>query len=298
MFTLQFFFSEASAALMPSRKDLKRLHVTFGDSKRIISLPKGEKVKDLRYHFLRSFADILSEHVAVANVKFQQFDDAFQDYTDLENDQTLEENGRVKAFIAAKYGEKESSCWKEVETGYSHFPPHIVFPWIWCKPWCKPWETFEPPDIKFHPIKKDVPYRLWNVVSNGLIQRDPDNPSIVTCSGGFGSQETNTVIEAKSYGMNLFYLVYVDPLKDSMLYITVKGEEQEIIVAPSASDAALFEPDYYWGHTMFRSKPYQNLYLGCDSNRLATLVPMTDRLYPNPQALFIVNKFNLIMPVD
>ena len=103
---MQFFFSEASAALMPSRKDLKRLHVTFGDSKRIISLPKGEKVKDLRYHFLRSFSDILSEHVAVANVKFQQFDDAFQDYTDLESDQTLEENGRVKAFIAAKYGEK------------------------------------------------------------------------------------------------------------------------------------------------------------------------------------------------
>ena len=91
---------------MLSKKDSKRVHVTFGDSKRVISLPKGEIVKDLRYHFLRSFSDILSEHVAVANVKFQRFDDTFQDYIDLENDDKLENNGRVKAFIAAKYGEK------------------------------------------------------------------------------------------------------------------------------------------------------------------------------------------------
>jgi len=30
--------------------------------------------------------------------------------------------------------------------------------------------------------------------------------------------------------MNLFYLVFVDPQKNSMLYMTVKGEKQEIIV--------------------------------------------------------------------
>jgi len=47
------------------------------------------------------------------------------------------------------------------------------------------------------------------------------------------------------------------------------------------SDVALFEPGYYWGQTtyilyaMFRSKPYNNLYLGCDSNRMATLVPLS-----------------------
>ena len=40
----------------------------------------------------------------------------------------------------------------------------------------------------------------------------------------------SAVIHAKSYGMNLFYLVFVDPQKNSMLYVTVKGEKQEIIV--------------------------------------------------------------------
>ena len=42
-----------------------------------------------------------------------------------------------------------------------------------------------PEDLKCHPITKDT-YRLWNLVSNGLIQPMNDNPSVVTCSGQFG----------------------------------------------------------------------------------------------------------------
>ena len=63
---------------------------------------------------------------------------------------------------------------------------------------------------------------------------------------------------------------------------------------PSQSNEALFEPDYYWGHTVFRSKPWSSLYLGTDANGMATLVTMEDSQYPNPQALFIVNKYNVI----
>ena len=39
--------------------------------------------------------------------------------------------------------------------------------------------------VKSHPITKD-PFRLWNLVSNGLIQPMNDNSSVVTCSGQFG----------------------------------------------------------------------------------------------------------------
>ena len=49
-------------------------------------------------------------------------------------------------------------------------------------------------DVRYHTIKKDVPYRLWNLVSNGLIQPMPDKPTVVTCSGNFGdanSKEMN-----------------------------------------------------------------------------------------------------------
>ena len=42
----------------------------------------------------------------------------------------------------------------------------------------------------------------------------------------------SAVIEAKSFGHNLFYLVYSDPsLPQGYLYITAKGENQEIILS-------------------------------------------------------------------
>ena len=63
---------------------------------------------------------------------------------------------------------------------------------------------------------------------------------------------------------------------------------------PTESDDALFEPHYYYGFTAFRSKPFDLLYLGCDNDKSrATLVEMKDVDYPNPQALFTVNKIKL-----
>ena len=66
---------------------------------------------------------------------------------------------------------------------------------------------------------------------------------------------------------------------------------------PTQSGATLFEPNYYYGFTMFRSDPWHSLYLGCDDNKLATLVPTEDVNYPNPQALFTVNKYKVDLPV-
>ena len=39
------------------------------------------------------------------------------------------------------------------------------------------------------------------------------------------------MVEAKSFGQNLFYLVYSDPSVDGYLYVTAKGESQEIILS-------------------------------------------------------------------
>jgi len=147
-----------------------------------------------------------------------------------------------------------------------------------------------PPDLKPHTIKKDVSYRFWNLVSNGLMQKVGQK---VTCSGGFPSSDT--MIQAKSVGNNEFHLVYNgDGPKDKYLYITSKGEGQNVIVNSTPTSGSIFVPDYYWGHTMFKSKPYTTpaLYLGSDGKKNATLVTMEDPCYPNPQALFIVNKYN------
>ena len=57
-----------------------------------------------------------------------------------------------------------------------------------------PWDSLTesqparfPPDLKPHTIKKDVPYFLWNPVSDGLMQKVGQK---VTCSGAFQNSES------------------------------------------------------------------------------------------------------------
>lgn len=69
-----------------------------------------------------------------------------------------------------------------------------------------------------------------------------------------------------------------------------------LLFQPSPSEEAKFEPDFYWGHTVFKSSRYNTLYLGCDENKKATLLPMKITNYPNPQNMFIVNEFNVLPP--
>ena len=107
---------DTSAIEMSFLKKTRRVHVTFGDYKRVINFPKDEEILDLRYHFHRGFSDVLSEDITPANVKFQRYDDAFQDYIDLENDAKLQENAKVKAIIPSKHGKKVyfSNCNLEI----------------------------------------------------------------------------------------------------------------------------------------------------------------------------------------
>ena len=55
-----------------------------------------------------------------------------------------------------------------------------------------------------------------------------------------------------------------------------------------------FIPDYFWSFTLFKSKPYSTLYLGCGSNAESILVSMNDTNYPDARALFIANKYSAI----
>ncbi|XP_020605055.1 uncharacterized protein LOC110043887 isoform X4 [Orbicella faveolata] len=271
-------------------KESKKVHVTFGDSKRIMSYEKGVEVKELRSLFLSEFSDVLADDISPANVKFQVLDETFKDYVDLGNNQQLEENAQIKAItFATKEKQVHSNC--HAEDGSSHFHPcHIVIPWYLVTESQGP----TPPDLKPHTIKKDVPYRFWNPVSNGLMQKVGQQ---VTCSGGFPSSDT--MIQAKSVGDNEFHLVYNgDGPPNGYLYITSTREGQEVTVSSTPTSGSIFVPNYYWGQTMFRSKPYSTLYLGSDGNRNATLVTMDDPFYPNPQALFIVNKYNPTTPIS
>ena len=62
---------------------------------------------------------------------------------------------------------------------------HVVIPWYGIAQASK--RSF----IKFHQIKKNVHYRLWNPVSNGFIKKDPSDLTTLHCSGGFDSADYN-----------------------------------------------------------------------------------------------------------
>ena len=49
-----------------------------------------------------------------------------------------------------------------------------------------------PQDVRYHTIKKAT-YRLWNLVSNGLIKPMNDNSSVATCSGQFGDSNSKEI---------------------------------------------------------------------------------------------------------
>ena len=68
---------------MSTLRKSRKAHITYGDSKRIITYNKGEAVEELRHHFLRVFSDELSDDVAPANVKFQRYHANSQDYEEL-----------------------------------------------------------------------------------------------------------------------------------------------------------------------------------------------------------------------
>ena len=80
---------------MASEKS-RKVHVTFGDSKRIMSYEEGAEVQELRSLFLRVFSDVLEDDISPANVKFQVLE-----YVDLGNDHHLEENAQIKATIVS-----------------------------------------------------------------------------------------------------------------------------------------------------------------------------------------------------
>ena len=77
-----------------------KVHVTYEETKRVISQQKGGEVQALRHLFLQVFSDVLSDRVAPANVTFQRYDDNFADYVELENDEKIKDDVKILALIS------------------------------------------------------------------------------------------------------------------------------------------------------------------------------------------------------
>ena len=76
-----------------------KVHVTFEETKRVLSYQKGAEVQELRPVFLQVFSDVLSSDIAPSHVKFQLYDDQFKDYVELSNEKRLEEDSKIRAVV-------------------------------------------------------------------------------------------------------------------------------------------------------------------------------------------------------
>ena len=85
---------------MSKKSKMLKVHVTHEENKRIISFQKGGEVKEFRHLFLQVFSDVLLDQVAPANVKLQRYDDSFEEYVDLGNEERLEEDHKLLALVS------------------------------------------------------------------------------------------------------------------------------------------------------------------------------------------------------
>ena len=85
---------------MLKKSKMLKVHVTHEENKRIISFQKGGEVKEFRHLFLQVFSDVLLDQVAPANVKLQRYDDSFEEYVDLSNEERLEEDLKLLALVS------------------------------------------------------------------------------------------------------------------------------------------------------------------------------------------------------
>lgn len=77
-----------------------RIHMTYGETKRVSSCSKGSEVKDLRSVFLQVFSDVVSDHASPADVTFQRYDDSFKDFVELNNDEKLVGDAKLRVLIS------------------------------------------------------------------------------------------------------------------------------------------------------------------------------------------------------
>ena len=80
-------------------------------------------------------------------------------------------------------------------------------------------QTSQPSDFKPHPIIENSPYRLWNIVSNGLIQRSPADPTLLTCMGGFNSNNSKFNLYFKDQLMILLCKNYFEIYRNVRLIL-------------------------------------------------------------------------------
>ena len=91
------------------------IHVTYNETKRVISHQKGGDIQGFRRLFLYFFSDVVPSELSPVRVKFQQYDDRFKDYVELRDVEKLYDDKKLRALIS-----KEREVWNSVVVFFLH----------------------------------------------------------------------------------------------------------------------------------------------------------------------------------
>ena len=75
------------------------IHVTYNDTKRIISYQKGGDVQGLTSKILQRFSDVLPSNVISEQVKLLRYDKRFKDVTECKNKFKFDDDHKVTVLI-------------------------------------------------------------------------------------------------------------------------------------------------------------------------------------------------------
>ena len=99
---------------------MMKIHATCNETKRILSLQKGGEVKELRHRFLQVFSDVFLDQVAPADVKLQRYDPSFEDYVELNSDEKIEDDTKIRALVSKQD--------KQVRNKHQFFQLRLLLP--------------------------------------------------------------------------------------------------------------------------------------------------------------------------
>lgn len=255
-----------------------KAQVTFKGCQRDIIFPKGWTVQRLRYLILRKFYLQMQDRIPPACLTTMlKRNETDKNGVHLPIDKELLKNVKIIAKLA-------STPQARAECIYRGVTP-------------TPLPTPQPADA-YHPIKNNVPYRFWSLVYGGknFLQRDPVTGQ-VTCRGPFDDNSYDTVMTAADNGRGVFQFFFQDngPGQSSKPYFLTVENRAKVMAKDisqfSSMESTYFMPSYYWAFTFLQSMQHPTLYLGCNGNHKAIMLPMNNTRYPDPRVLFITYKF-------